>query len=507
MTNNLADLVGQSMMLSFAGPRVTPDVRAALARIRPAGVILFAGNILSPAALHALCSDLQAAAAALGLPPLLIAIDQEGGIVSRLPAPFTTTPGAMAQAATGDPDAARACARITGRQLRACGVNTNFAPVLDVNCNPANPVIGTRSFGADADIVTRFGLAALEGYRQAGVIATIKHFPGHGDASVDSHAGLPAAHHDRARLDAVELAPFKAAIAAGAPALMSAHMVFSALDTLPATLSPAILTELLRGELGFDGLVFTDALDMGAIARSYGPAEAAILAKAAGADVLLPLGDLDSQSAVATALCEAVQGGRLAADAFAATRRRLAKLRMAYAIDHTLPPFAAPDPADEQIALSIARRGVRVCDAQGILPLPAGTRLALIDCTLPRFSLVEEAAERSALLRQLVAGAFPRATCMALPREWDAAADAQVLALVRASAAVLLVTRNAGFVEQQADLARRLAALDAPLVHAAVRNPDAQALGVAAAATVLTYGDPPVALRALVEVLREGVTR
>ena len=273
--------------------------------------LALAGSFFSPTisiclpALHELCGALQAQATALGLPPLLIAIDQEGGIVSRLPAPFITTPSSMAQAATDDPAAAQECTRITGRQLRAFGINTNFAPVLDVNCNPANPVIGTRAFGADPHTVTRYGLAALQGYRETGVIATIKHFPGHGDTGVDSHFGLPVAHHDRARLDAVELAPFKAAIAAGAPALMSAHMVFSALDNLPATLSRAILTELLRSELGFEGVIFTDALNMRAIADRYGATEAAIMAKAAGADVLLPLGHLAGQVAVVKALSDA----------------------------------------------------------------------------------------------------------------------------------------------------------------------------------------------------------
>src|SRR5262245_37329691 len=257
MSHSSADLVGQSLLLSFSGSELTREIQMALERVRPAGVILFAANIASPAGLRRLCAELQQSVARLGLPPLLIGVDQEGGVVSRLPAQFVTTPCAMAQAIGGDPEAARECATITGRQLRACGVNLNFAPVLDVNCNPANPVIGTRSFGADAGTVTRFGLAALAGYRTAGVIATVKHFPGHGDTTVDSHLGLPAVDHGRARLDEVELAPFRAAIAAGAPAVMSTHIVFRALDTLPATLSRNILTDLLRGELRFDGIVFT----------------------------------------------------------------------------------------------------------------------------------------------------------------------------------------------------------------------------------------------------------
>lgn len=503
---NLADVVGQSMMLSFAGPRMTPEVRDALTRVRPSGVILFAANIASAAALHKLCGSLQATAAALRLPPLLIAIDQEGGLVNRLPEPFTVPPSQMAQGATGEPAVARECAHITGRQLRACGVNTNFAPVLDVNCDPANPVIGTRAFGADAAIVTGFGLAALQGYREAGVIATIKHFPGHGDTSVNSHAGLPVAHHGRERLDAVELAPFKAAVQAGAPALMTAHMVFSALDTLPATLSRAILTDLLRGELGFEGVVFTDALDMRAVADTYSPAELATLAKAAGADVLLPLGDLASQIALAGALCEAVQSGRLDRAVFVATVRRLEVLRAAYALGDALPSYAPPDRSFEAPALAIARRSIRVYDQHGLLPLPADTQLTLIDCLQPRFSLAEEAVSRAELLRGLVERAFPSARCLTLEPGWDAEAETHALDTARQGTAMLLVTRNAAFVEQQARLARRLAALDVPLIHAAVRNPDFDAIRASATATLLTYGDPPLSLRALVDAIAKRET-
>lgn len=506
MTTDRTDLVGQSLMLSFSGPRMTIAIQHALERMRPAGVILFADNVAAPAPLHRLCSDLQAHAAALGLPPLLIAIDQEGGVVSRLPAPFTTPPSAMGQAATGDPDAARLCALLTGRQLRACGVNTNFAPVLDVNCNPANPVIGTRSFGADPHTVTQFGLAALAGYREAGVVATIKHFPGHGDTDVDSHTGLPIVRHDRARLEAIELAPFRAAISAGAPAVMSAHMIFTALDERPATLSRPILSDMLRGELGFDGLIFTDALNMRAIADRYGSATAAIQAKAAGADVLLPLGDLASQAGVAAALRDALEHGQLAEDLFATTARRLQALREAYTIDYAVQSFSALDPLYEQTALAVARRGLLVLDQHALLPLPTSTRLALIDCLLPRFSLVEEAAERAKLLRELVTQAFPHATGLALPPEWSTAAEETAIELARRSEAVLLITRNAGFAEQQGRLAQRLACLDVPLIHAAVRNPDAARVGVDAAATICTYGDPAVSLRALVAALRERVT-
>ena len=196
-------------------------------------------------------------------------------------------------------------------EMRAVGINWDFAPVLDVNCNDANPVIGVRSFGGDAGTVARYGLAALRGYADGGVLACGKHFPGHGDTRVDSHLDLPTVEYDRARLDAVELAPFRAAIDAGIPSLMTAHIRFPVLDDLPATLSEPVLTGLLRGELGFRGLVITDALNMLAIANTYGPAESAVRAIAAGADQCIALFDPGDLRAAHAAILAAVDSGRI----------------------------------------------------------------------------------------------------------------------------------------------------------------------------------------------------
>jgi beta-N-acetylhexosaminidase len=501
MNHRLVDLVGQSLMLSFQGQHATPALLQALTETRANGVILFAHNIGTPAELYALSRDLQAHAAAVGLPPLLIAVDQEGGIVSRLRAPLTTTPGQMAQAATSDPTTAYTCARITGQQLRAFGINVNFAPVLDVNCNPANPVIGTRSFGESVAAVSQFALAALHGYRETGVIATGKHFPGHGDTDVDSHLGLPTVRHERSRLSDMELAPFVAAIRAGIPALMTAHIIFSALDEHPATLSRSILTDMLRQELGFDGLVFTDALDMQAIAARYSPSEAAIRSKAAGADVLLPLGSLESQVEVAQALATAVETGRLSREAFEMTARRLDSLRSAYGLSCTLPPFSEPDPAHDAAAREIAQRSVTLLGGADRLPLARDTRLALVDCVLPRFSLVEEAFERAALLQSLVAEAFPNTSSLAISPAFADDERAQARELVEQSQAVVLVTRNAALIPEQAEFAQMLVKLGRPVIHAAVRTPYDAVVVSGAAATLLTYGDPDVSLHALVNVL------
>lgn len=502
MTNG--ELAGQALLLSFTGTTPGAELRAALARTRAAGVILFGANIAAPAQLHELCATLQGWAAAEGMPPLLIGVDQEGGTVSRLPPPFVTPPSQMAQAAAGDPAVAQTCAALTGRQLRACGVNLNFAPVVDVNSNPANPVIGIRAFGAEVTTVTVCMEAALRGYAEAGVIACVKHFPGHGDTSRDSHLALPVVEHSAERLAQIELAPFAAAARAGAPAMMSAHVVFRALDPRPATLAPPVLRDLLRGRLGFDGLIFTDALDMGAIAERYDSAAATLLALQAGADLAVPLGSLESQVAVARSIAEAYADGRLSPEHGAATGRRLAALRAAYDLGAPSPAGAlTPDILAEldAVAFDAARRGTTVRDPGGLLPLASGVRLAVLECRQPRFNNAEEAAERSILLRDLVGAAFPQAVFLSISEQIAEAELDAALAVADRAELIVLLTRNAAWAPAQARLVAALAEHHRPLVHVAARSPEDTALLPTAAASLCTYGDPPVSLRALVAAL------
>jgi beta-N-acetylhexosaminidase len=282
---------------------------------------------------------------------------------------------------------------------------------------------------------------------------------------------------------------------------MAAHVVFSALDGRPATLSPAILRGLLRGAMDYDGLVFTDALDMAAIADRHGAAEACVLAREAGADVLLPLGDAAGQLAAAEALAAALEAGRLSAADFAATARRLARLRADYALGAPLPPEAPIDPALEAEALELARRGVTRHDPRGLLPLARGLRLAVVDCLLPRFNNAEEASSRSELLRGLLAAAFPASTYSALAPDAPPDAWERAPAALAGAEAVLLITRNAWFIPAQARLGAALAAGPAPLIHLAARSPHDVERLPGAAASLRSYGDPPLSLRAAVEAL------
>lgn len=294
-------LPGQLIVGGFSGETLPPAFERALAERRRGGAILFKRNLPNIAVAHALCSSIVAASPSECAP--LIGVDQEGGRVVRLPAPALRLPAMATLAAGADLELLTAAGERVGEELSALGFNLNFAPVLDVNTEAANPVIGDRAFGSEPGQVIRAALAYWRGLQNAGVIGCGKHFPGHGDTHLDSHYALPVVSHARARLESVELAPFRAGIEAGMPALMSAHVVYTALDAeAPATLSAQICSELLRRELGFRGVLFSDDLEMKALAGRGSIAELAVQAVRAGCDAVLVCSDEAAQERVFDAL-------------------------------------------------------------------------------------------------------------------------------------------------------------------------------------------------------------
>jgi beta-N-acetylhexosaminidase len=303
-------LCGQLIVGGFAGAEVPERFTRALHEGLRGGAILFRRNLPDIGTAHLLCGAL-ARAAPPDLPPFL-GVDQEGGRVSRLPPPFLKLPPMRALGETYDLDLIRDAARAVATELAAIGFNLNFAPVLDVDSNPANPVIGDRAFGRDPRTVMRCGVAFMQGLQERNVLACGKHFPGHGDTSEDSHLALPVIEHDRARLMKIELPPFRAAAGAGIASMMTAHVVVKALDPdVPATLSRVICASLLRAEMGFDGVLFSDDLEMAAIAARWPIEVAAVDAIWAGNDALLVCKDEDAQDRAHAALvCEAEKNPR-----------------------------------------------------------------------------------------------------------------------------------------------------------------------------------------------------
>ncbi len=344
--------------VGFHGKTPSPEVKELLRR-GVHGVVLFGRNVESAEQVAALVRELKELAGR----PLLVAIDQEGGRVARLRAPqgFTELPPMRALGESGDEALAREVGALLGRELRAVGVDQDFAPVVDVDTNPANPVIGDRAFSRDPGAVARLGAALAEGLQSAGVAACAKHFPGHGDTSQDSHRDLPHLPHALERLRAVELPPFRALARAGVAAVMTAHVVFDALDPRrPATLSPEVMA-LLRDEVGFRGCAISDDLEMKAVAEHFSLEEAAPGAVLAGVDALLVCHTADVQHRAIDLVRRAVEEGTIGEARLAEARDRVAGL-----LRYAGPP---PDPA---LVRSRLRTGAHLALAARIPPLPSG---------------------------------------------------------------------------------------------------------------------------------------
>ncbi len=291
---------GQLLSAGFEGGSAPADLVEMIRQGEVGGVILFARNVENPGQLRRLVATLHAAAPAES--PLLVSIDQEGGRVQRLRAPWTEWPPMRALGERDRPQETRALGAALGRELADLGIDLDFAPVVDVDTNPDNPVIGDRSFARTPDAVGRHAIALIEGLHAEGVATCAKHFPGHGDTEVDSHLALPRVDHSLERLREIELPPFRAAAAAGVASVMTAHVIVSVLDAeRPATLSPSVLS-LLRQEIAYDGVVFSDDLDMAAIADYFTPGEATRLALEAGCDALLACRRPDVRDAALAAL-------------------------------------------------------------------------------------------------------------------------------------------------------------------------------------------------------------
>lgn len=317
--------IGQLFMVGFDGTSVSQDLAAFIREYKPGGVILFARNLESIEQMVELTNDLQRCSPHS---PLLISIDQEGGRVSRLPKSFTIFPPCHVLGRVNSSELAYAGAATIAKELRAVGINMNMSPVLDVNSNPANPVIGDRAFGTTPGPVCELGLATIGGLQDSRVVACGKHFPGHGDTSTDSHKELPVVTASRERLEEVEFPPFRQAAGHGVATLMTAHVRYNALDAkVPATLSPAIITDFLRGELKYDGVVLTDDLEMHAIIDHYGIEEATVRSIQAGCDMPLICKDRNREVAAITALDKAVADGSISIERLEQSLARIARLK------------------------------------------------------------------------------------------------------------------------------------------------------------------------------------
>jgi beta-N-acetylhexosaminidase len=333
--------IGQLLIGSLPGQTITTELRSLAREFSLGGVILFGRNIEAPEQVAELAHDTQQLASL----PLWVSVDQEGGRVARLKSPFTEWPPMAVLGRRGDEGLARRFAAALAAELRAVGITLDYAPVLDIHTNPKNPVIGDRALSEDAAMVARLGAAIIDELQRAGVAACGKHFPGHGDTSVDSHLELPLVEHPPDRIRRVECVPFSAAIKAGVAFIMTAHVLVPSLDEeRPATLSPRIVQGMLREELGYEGVILSDDLEMKAIAATYSVPDGAVRAIAAGCDgLLICSGDVEVQALTLEALVHAVEDGRIPYKRIedALKRLRVAKERLLGQSVSAGPSFAA----------------------------------------------------------------------------------------------------------------------------------------------------------------------
>ena len=497
---SLEQRVGQLFMAGFDGTEPTAAVRELIREYNLGGVIYFARNVDAPGQVASLSSTLQAVATATGAgSPLLIATDQEGGVVSRLDW-GTQLPSQMLLGAAGDPDLARGAGEAVGRELATVGINMNFAPVLDVNNNPDNPVIGVRSFGESPDLVGDLGVAMAEGMQSTGVLACGKHFPGHGDTSTDSHVDLPVVDHDTDRLERVEFAPFRQAIAAGIDAIMTTHVSFPAItddETLPATVSPAVQTGLLRESFGYDGVVITDCLEMDAIAGGLGVPEGAVRAIEAGCDVVLVSHTPERQRAAIEAVVEAVESGRIDEGRIDESVRRVQRVKRERGLaDSTTESWAAQAPASKLMATEVAERGVTlVRNDREVIPFDPSRPLHVVGFTGTRGSSAEDDRYEPTVVFEALSkcGVEVRPQTVSEPESLDPAfgPDDQVLA----------VSYDARASAEQAAALQRVCDTQAAVAVLAVRNPYDAAVCPADATVLTCYDYSPAAVAAAARVL------
>jgi beta-N-acetylhexosaminidase len=338
----LRQKIGQMMMMGFPTPQITPEFEQLLYEYKIGNIIFFTHNVVNSKQVHQLCADLQGIIQQATGHAAFISVDQEGGMVARMPADAVSIPAAMAIAATGKPENAYLAGKITGTELKALGVNMNLAPDLDINSNPQNPVIGVRSFGDTKETVTEFGIPLMQGLQDGGVLPVIKHFPGHGDTAVDSHLGLPRIEKTLEQLEKDELVPFKAAIQNRACAVMSSHILFPNIEkeNVPCTMSRTMLTDLLRNKLNFEGLILTDCLEMEAIQKYYGTAQGAIAAIRAGANLLCISHSASLVKETVEAVEHAVKTGELSEEMIDASVEKILYYKKKYENPNNTPPIS-----------------------------------------------------------------------------------------------------------------------------------------------------------------------
>lgn len=506
---DLEHLVGQKLLFAFHGKEVpSPEIVNAFQKYHPGGFSLFRSlNIGTLSQVKELNNSLQRLARDLGLPPLLIATDQEGGQLMAV-GDGTPLPGNMALGATRSKELAYKAGEVLGREMSALGINVNYAPCTDVNINPQNPVVGVRSFSEDAALVAELASAMIEGIQSQGVAATVKHFPGHGDTASDSHHGLGTVPHSLERLHAIELPPFISALKADAKLVMTAHLGITSIDgsnAPPATLSPNIIKGLLRRDLGYDGVVVTDALDMHAIRQGDLLREEVLRAAKAGVDLLLITSDPQDQTRAFEGLLHGAQTGQLTTDELQTSVARISHLKKWISDNSTIPDLSVIRSAEHmKIADEIAEKSITlVRDHNNYLPLKleADQRIAVVIPTPQDLTPADTSSYIQPKLAESIRAYHSQVDEFIIPYSPSAEESASVLERVHDYDVIVVGTIKAYAAESQAEFVRNLLQIEKPVVVIAMRLPYDLASFPQASTFVCTYSILEPSMRAVAKAL------
>lgn len=500
--------VGQMLVAGFDGTEINSHIETLIKEYHIGNVILFARNFKSIEQLYKLNMDLQRLALKENGIPLFITTDQEGGMVMRITEGGAYFPGNMALSAGGKTEDAYVQGKYCGQELKALGINMNLAPVLDVNNNPKNPVIGVRSYGEDPSRVASFGEAYVKGLQESDVIATGKHFPGHGDTSVDSHLDLSAVKHDIKRIEEVELLPFKKAIEGGIAAIMSAHVIFSAFEkeNLPATLSYKVLTELLRKKLGFNGLIMTDCMEMKAIATYFGTEKAAEMSVSAGADMVCVCHTLEKQINSYKNILKSVYDGKISIERINESFERIISFKEKFNIksfvnsNYEEAEKIITDSKHKKFAKNISENSITLLKNENMLPLKHNEKILFVSSSPVALTGADDTIKKKQI-GEYVKTIFPEFTYENINIKPSKDEIERYKAEVKNYEKIVLCTYNANLYEEQVSLAKEIFNNNKNLIIIAMRNPyDANELSFAKA-IALTYEYTPLSIHSVGELL------
>lgn len=488
--------VGQMMMFGFSGTSVPDYIRKFIQEYNLGGIIMFSRNIDSAAQIAELNSTLQKLAldSPFGV-GLFISIDQEGGQVIRIKDGVSAAPAAMAVGALASPDRAYQIGKVVGEELASLGFSINLAPCVDVNNNPHNPVIGVRSFGEDPELVADLGEATIKGLQES-VLATAKHFPGHGDTAVDSHYGLPVINHARERLEQVELLPFRRAIASGVQGILSSHVVFPAIEPIPgrpASLSNPVLTGLLRSELGYDGLILTDCMEMQAVTKQLSMEEAAILAVEAGNDMVLISHTQELQERAFWAVVEAVKKGRISEERINESLARISKAKRRF-VKWPFPDMPVGSSENQALMEEAYGDSITVVRGSEHIPLP-NSPITVVEVMHTAASLAEEQVGDNFSLAQALADLGAEVKPLYISAEVTDEEYKKIIEQIQPNDLVVMVTQDAHRFPEQARLVNYV--VENCPQHAVVgtRTPYELAVFPDARVYLVLYSNRPEALR------------